>query len=68
VPAKTPPAVIAKFNGEANKILALPEVQAAATKVGITLVGGAAEVLDSLVRREIQQWSKVVQQAKIKPE
>lgn len=68
VPAKTPPAVIGKFNGEANKILALPEVQAAATKVGITLVGGAAEVLDSLVRREIQQWSKVVQQAKIKPE
>jgi tripartite-type tricarboxylate transporter receptor subunit TctC len=68
VPAKTPAAIIAKFNGEANKILALPEVQAAAAKAGITLAGGTPEVLDSLVKKEIQQWAKVVQQAKIKSE
>lgn len=68
VPAKTPPAVIGKFNGEVNKILTLPEVKGAATKVGITLTGGAPEVLDNLVKKEIQQWTKVVQRANIKPE
>jgi len=67
-PARTPPAVVGKFNGEANKILALPEVKGAATKVGITLSGGTPEALDNLVKKEIQQWTKVVQRANIKPE
>lgn len=68
VPAKAPPVVVAKFNGEANKILALPEVRNAAAKIGVTLAGGTPETLDNLVKKEIQQWSKVVQQANIRPE
>jgi tripartite-type tricarboxylate transporter receptor subunit TctC len=67
-PAKTPPAVVGKFNGEINKILALSEVKGATTKVGITLSGGMPEALDDLVKKEIQQWTKVVQRANIKPE
>jgi tripartite-type tricarboxylate transporter receptor subunit TctC len=68
VPAKTPPAVISKFNGEINKVLALEDVKAAAARIDVTLAGGAPETLDALVKKEIRQWTQVVQRANIKPE
>jgi len=68
VPAKTPPAVIGKFNGEVNKVLALQDVKAAAARIDVTLAGGTPETLDALVKKEIKQWTQVVQQANIKPE
>jgi tripartite-type tricarboxylate transporter receptor subunit TctC len=68
VPAKTPPAVISKFTGEINKVLALQDVKAAAARIDVTLAGGTPEILDALVKREIKQWTQVVQQANIKPE
>src|SRR5213596_629915 len=67
VPAKTPLAVISKFNGEVNKVLALQDVKAAAARIDVTLAGGAPETLDALVKREIKQWTEVVQRANIKP-
>ena len=68
VPAKTPPAVIDRFNDEINKVLALPQMKAAAAKIDVTLVGGGPETLDALVRKEIKQWTEVAQRANIKPE
>jgi len=68
VPARTPPAVIGKLNGEVNKVLALPEMKAAAAKIDVTLVGGAPETLDALVRKEIRQWTEVARRANIKPD
>jgi tripartite-type tricarboxylate transporter receptor subunit TctC len=68
VPAKTPPAVISKFNGEVNKVLALQDVKAAAARIDVTLAGGTPETLDALVKKEIKQWTQVVQRANIKPE
>jgi tripartite-type tricarboxylate transporter receptor subunit TctC len=68
VPAKTPPAVISKFNGEVNKVLALQDVKAAAARIDVTLAGGTPETLDALVKKEIKQWAQVVQRANIKPE
>ena len=68
VPAKTPSAVIDRFNDEINKVLALPEMKAAAAKIDVTLVGGAPETLGALVKKEIKQWTEVAQQANIKPE
>jgi len=67
-PAKTPAAVIGKLNAEVNKLLALDDVKAAAARIDITLAGGAPETLDVLVKKEIRQWTQVVQQANIKPE
>lgn len=67
-PARTPPAAIGKFNDEGNKVLALQEVKDRATKVGVTLLGGTPDTLDALVKKEIKQWSQVVQRANIKPE
>src|SRR5438874_13578066 len=36
VPAKTPPAVIGKFNAEVNKLLALADVKTAAARIDVT--------------------------------
>jgi tripartite-type tricarboxylate transporter receptor subunit TctC len=68
VPAKTPSAVIDRFNDEINRVLALPEMKAAAAKIDVTLVGGAPESLGALVKKEIKQWTEVAQRANIKPE
>lgn len=68
VPAKTPPAVIGKFNGDVNKVLAQPDVQATAGKIGVTLVGGPPETLENLIRKELKQWAQVAQRANIKSE
>src|SRR5207253_9137780 len=68
VPAKTPPAVISKFNAEVTKLLALEEVKTAAARIDVTLAGGTPEILDALVKREIKQWTEVVRRANIKPE
>ena len=67
-PAKTPPAVIGKFNAELNKLLALEDVKAAAARIDVALAGGAPETLDALVKKEIKQWTRVVREANIKPE
>jgi tripartite-type tricarboxylate transporter receptor subunit TctC len=67
-PAKTPPAVIGKFNAELNKLLALEDVKAAAARIDVALAGGAPEILDALVKKEIKQWTRVVREANIKPE
>src|SRR5215813_2011809 len=63
VPARTPPAVIGKFNAEVSKLLALDEMKAAAAKMDVSLSGGGPETLDALVKKEIKQWTQVVQQA-----
>ena len=68
VPAKTPQAVIGKFNGDANKVLAQQDVKDTAAKIGVTLVGGAPETLDNLVKKELKQWAQVAQRANIKSE
>ena len=68
VPAKTPLAVIGKFNAEVTKLLALEEVKTAAARIDVTLAGGTPETLDALVKKEIKQWTQVVQRANIKPE
>jgi tripartite-type tricarboxylate transporter receptor subunit TctC len=68
VPAKTPPAVISKFNGDVNKVLAQQDVKDTANKIGVTLIGGAPDVLDSLVKKELRQWAQVAERAKIKSE
>jgi tripartite-type tricarboxylate transporter receptor subunit TctC len=67
-PAGLPPAVLARLNGEINKVLQHPELVAAFAKIGIeprgtTLAEGAA-----FTRTEYEKWKKVIIEGKIKPE
>jgi tripartite-type tricarboxylate transporter receptor subunit TctC len=68
VPAKTPRGTIAKLNGEFNALLARSDVRETLARAGVSIAGGAPEILDALVRREMKQWVQVVQRADIKAE
>jgi tripartite-type tricarboxylate transporter receptor subunit TctC len=68
LPAKTPPAIAARYNDELNKVLSKPEIKAKLDQMGATPTPGAAEVLDRILRDESAMWTKVVKDLGIKPE
>lgn len=65
VPAKTPPAVIARLNKEANTALANPEVKERLRQLGVEAQGSTPEQQAELLRDEIRRWSEVIRQAGI---
>jgi tripartite-type tricarboxylate transporter receptor subunit TctC len=67
-PAGLPPAVLAKLNGEINKMLQHPELKAAFAKIGITPRGTSPEEGAAFTRSEYEKWKKVIVEGKIKPE
>ncbi len=67
-PAGTPDAVVAKLNGEINRILALPEIQGRLAQQGLEAQTGTPAQLGALVRSDIPKWAKVIKEAGIKPE
>ena len=67
-PAGLPPAVLARLNGEINKVLAHPELKAAFAKIGIEPRGTTPEEAAAFTRGEYEKWKKVIVEGKIKPE
>jgi tripartite-type tricarboxylate transporter receptor subunit TctC len=67
-PAGLPPAVLARLNGEINKVLAHPELKAAFAKIGIEPRGTTPEEAAAFTRAEYEKWKKVIVEGKIKPE
>src|SRR6516162_1244822 len=67
-PAGLPPAVLAKLNGEINKVLQHPELKAAFAKIGVTPRGTTPEQAAAFTRSEYEKWKKVIVDGKIKPE
>ena len=67
-PAGMPPAVLAKLNGEVNKVLQHPELKAAFAKIGVSPRGTSPEEGAAFVRSEYEKWKKVIVEGKIKPE
>jgi tripartite-type tricarboxylate transporter receptor subunit TctC len=64
-PKGTPQPVIDKLNAEINKAINKPEVLAAWAKQGaVPLVMKPAE-FDAFLRKDIEQWAKVVKEAKL---
>ncbi len=63
-PAKTPPAIVGKLNGELNAIVADPAVNRDINGRGhIAIVTPPPAELKTFVRSEIARWAKVVEQA-----
>jgi len=58
-PAATPPAVIAKLNAEANKILAKPEVKERFAQLGAVPVGGTPQDLGKFIAAETTKWKEI---------
>jgi tripartite-type tricarboxylate transporter receptor subunit TctC len=65
-PAGTPAPIIAKLNAEIQKILAMPEAQEQLLQQGAYAVKMTPEQSGERIRREIAQWAKVIDDAKIK--
>jgi tripartite-type tricarboxylate transporter receptor subunit TctC len=60
-PAGTPPAIVARLNGEIDRIIHDPDVAAKLDKQGIVVDGGPPDVLSRLVANEIARWTAVAQ-------
>ncbi|HSV58629.1 MAG TPA: tripartite tricarboxylate transporter substrate binding protein [Variovorax sp.] len=65
VPAKTPAAVVARLNKEANAALAAPEVRERLRQLGVDAQGSTPQQQAELLKGEIQRWSEVIRQAGI---
>jgi tripartite-type tricarboxylate transporter receptor subunit TctC len=66
--AKTPPPVVAKLNAEVTRILGQPDVAKQLMALGAEPSPMKPDAFDSLVREEIQKFSKIIRDANIKVE
>jgi tripartite-type tricarboxylate transporter receptor subunit TctC len=64
-PAKTPPEIVAKLNKEMVDILKMPDVAKRLADVGAEPVGNTPEQMTAQIRRETEEFGKIVKQAKI---
>ncbi len=60
-PAGTPEAIVARLNGEANRIMQQREVKERFASLGADPVGGTAAELARHIAAETEKWRKVVQ-------
>jgi tripartite-type tricarboxylate transporter receptor subunit TctC len=65
-PAGTPREIVARLNGEVNRILAQPDMKERASALGVELMGTPPERLSAHMKTEIARWSKVAREANIK--
>ncbi len=66
VPRGTPPAVIAKVNADVLKVLAMPEVRARISDLGLLVGSGSAEDLNAKVVAEHAIWGREIRNLNIK--
>ena len=62
-PAGTPQPVIAKLNGEVNRILQQPEARQKIESQGAIAVGGTPEQFGTFIKQEIARWGPVVKES-----
>jgi len=64
-PAKTAPEIIARLNGESEKLLAQPDVKARFAELGLETVGSTPAQFDQWIKSEIERWGRVIRAQKI---
>ena len=67
-PPRMPKPLLAKLNGEINRILEAPEMRQMLSQQGIEALGGTPEEFAAMIVTDIAKWKKVVASAGIKPE
>jgi tripartite-type tricarboxylate transporter receptor subunit TctC len=68
VPAGTPKELVARYNAEAKKALADPEVRGKLAGQGFDVVGSSAEEFLAFARSESEKWAKVIRDYNIRVE
>lgn len=67
-PAGTPREVVARLNGELQKVLAMPEVRAQLAAQSNDPLPGSPEQFARVIRDDVERWARVVKTANIKSE
>jgi tripartite-type tricarboxylate transporter receptor subunit TctC len=67
-PKGTPQPIIDRLNAEIAKIIAKPAIRQAWAKQGAVPMTMSPQDFDAFLRRDIDKWAKVIQQAGIKPQ
>ncbi|HEV2007641.1 MAG TPA: tripartite tricarboxylate transporter substrate binding protein [Burkholderiales bacterium] len=67
-PAATPPAIIKRVHAETTRILKLPDVTEQLLALGAEPIGNSPQELEKFLRLEIERWTKVIREAKIRSE
>ena len=60
VPARTPPAIVARYNADLVRILNKPEIRDKLVAIDFEVVGGTPEEFAALIRSEISRWGAVI--------
>ena len=68
VPAKTPPAIVAKLNAAMVKVLQTPETRDKLLAQGAEATSTTPAEFERLIRDDLKQWEYVIREAKITPE
>ncbi|MEP7205962.1 MAG: tripartite tricarboxylate transporter substrate binding protein [Casimicrobiaceae bacterium] len=68
MPAKTPPAVIAKWEAALRRVLAMPEVRDKLLLQGAEAVSSTPAEFDAIIKDELKKWEYVIREARIKAE
>jgi tripartite-type tricarboxylate transporter receptor subunit TctC len=66
LPAKTPPAIVARLHSDAIAILAEPEIQKRMQDLGSILVGSTPEELARHLQAEMAKWGPIIRDANIR--
>ncbi len=66
MPARTPPAAIARLQGEVARVVRMPEVREGLAKLGVDAAASSSEELGRTVARDIERWSAVAKAAGIR--
>ena len=65
-PARTPATIVGKLHRETVKALALPDLRAKLTDLGVEGVGNSPDEFAATIKSEIPKWAKVIKDAGIK--
>lgn len=67
-PAKTPPAIIAKWHAESARLMQTPDMKTLLQHEGSEAVGNAPSEFGNIIRTEVERWRSVSKAAGIKAE
>jgi tripartite-type tricarboxylate transporter receptor subunit TctC len=67
-PARTPEAIVARLNGESNKVLRTAAVREKLNDQGLEVHGGTPQEYGRFIDAELARWGKVVKTAGIRIE
>ncbi len=67
-PAKTPPAIIEKFQREMAAIIKSPAMREKFALLGLEMIGKTPTEMNAMVKRDGDRWRRVIKEANVKVE